>query len=454
MSSSRDCPAPILLAAHHNGRRVTCEISGPVTLVGSRRDCALALTHPDISKVHCAIVATGGAWFVADLCSRTGTFVNETAIRAARLLPGQRLRVGPIEIEVRFAPGAPPGETTQPMEFEQRFAAPLVLSNAQHHIELPSFPALIGRRSTSHVPLDSPDVSLVHALLFAIDGEPVVFDLGSRIGTFVNKKRIEMAWLHHGDRVRFGDVDLAVAWEASPHVQPAEESDAGHRRETPQVAPSPGCEAGPVRDADAPILARPAAVRPRVRCDDSADAGQSLEFDVAVTRPDSATSETPATVGTDGLDQHFGELEKALARIRAALGAQSLDLQNRASALLQKQVALDARAAELAQAQERVCEHLADLEKREARLGCAEADLALRLAELEAREQALAEAQKRIDQFKAAFESAAACVSSAPRAAAAQPASSAAPPAVMPAPVVGKPLFAADEPARRDRTRH
>ncbi|TWT45781.1 FHA domain protein [Phycisphaerae bacterium RAS1] len=452
MSSLRDCPAPTHLSAHVGGRRITCDVAGPVTLIGSRRDCALAVPHPDISKVHCAVVATGGAWFVCDLCSRTGTFVNDTPVRAAHVHPGQRLRIGPIEVEITFSSGASTSDASQVLEFEQRFASPLILGGGSHYFELSAFPALVGRRSTCQVPLDSPDVSLVHALLFAIDGEPVVFDLGSRTGTFVNKQRIEMAWLKSGDDLRFGDLELEFRCDA-PIGAHAVATDAGDE---------------PRGSADGHAASR--AGRPRGRRVEPAATAEALDFQVPVTRPDpAAAAEALAAIGADEIDQHVDGLQRVLGNIRAALGAQALDLQSRAAALLERQAASEARAAELIQAQERVCEHLADLEKREARLGCAEADLALRLAELEAREQALAEAQKRIDQFKAALENAAACVSAGPRAASpsaapirtesaehvAAPAGNGAhAPAEMPAPVVGKPLFAVEEPGRRDRARH
>ena len=65
----------------------------------------------------------------------------------------------------------------------------------------------IGRAEHNHVVLASPRVSRFHAAL-ATDGPVVTIrDLGSRNGTFVNGKRIEMQILVNGD-----NIDIAGYW--------------------------------------------------------------------------------------------------------------------------------------------------------------------------------------------------------------------------------------------------
>ena len=65
----------------------------------------------------------------------------------------------------------------------------------------------IGRADRNHVVLASQRVSRFHAAL-ATDGPVVTIrDLGSRNGTFVNGKRIEMQILVNGD-----NIDIAGYW--------------------------------------------------------------------------------------------------------------------------------------------------------------------------------------------------------------------------------------------------
>ena len=79
-------------------------------------------------------------------------------------------------------------------------------------------------RTSGDVLLPDPQVSRCHAVVRIVDGRPVVEDLGSTNGTFVNEEQVtEPRELEIGDLVRFG----AVAWRLRP---------AGQRT---QLAPQP-----------------------------------------------------------------------------------------------------------------------------------------------------------------------------------------------------------------------
>jgi pSer/pThr/pTyr-binding forkhead associated (FHA) protein len=213
-SSPEDLAVPTSLPEIHSGPRVQlrnpgapdsapCETTRLVTLIGSRRDCDLPLNDPEVSKIHCAIVHTGRGLLVCDLCSRTGTFVNGQPIRVVPLVAGDTLRVGPVEIALEFlTPTMPnPAEPAGP-------PAPVELRLGEQCFNLAETAVIIGRRHTCGLVLDTPDVSLAHALVFAHQDQPVVFDLGSRSGTLLNARRIRLAPLQHGDRVGIGGETL------------------------------------------------------------------------------------------------------------------------------------------------------------------------------------------------------------------------------------------------------
>src|SRR5579864_2223159 len=68
----------------------------------------------------------------------------------------------------------------------------------------------VGRGDGCAVMLDSRSVSRLHALIQKRDnGELALVDLGSRNGSFINRKRVSVpVVLHQGDKLVFGDQQL------------------------------------------------------------------------------------------------------------------------------------------------------------------------------------------------------------------------------------------------------
>jgi len=80
-----------------------------VTLVGRKGgECDIALEHPSISKLHCAIARTDGLLFVRDLGSTNGTKVNGQKVIRGALLPGDELTFANIRFKVFLGPGEMP----------------------------------------------------------------------------------------------------------------------------------------------------------------------------------------------------------------------------------------------------------------------------------------------------------------------------------------------------------
>lgn len=69
----------------------------------------------------------------------------------------------------------------------------------------------VGRASGCQVALTDPTVSQLHARVFRRDGKLWVEDLGSRNGTFVNRKQVSSpVAIRRGDRVAVGSTVLEV----------------------------------------------------------------------------------------------------------------------------------------------------------------------------------------------------------------------------------------------------
>ena len=70
--------------------------------VGRAAGCQITLDDTYVSQLHARIFTKDGAWFVEDLGSTNGTFVNEQQLAApAMLQPGDTVRVGQTTMELR-----------------------------------------------------------------------------------------------------------------------------------------------------------------------------------------------------------------------------------------------------------------------------------------------------------------------------------------------------------------
>jgi pSer/pThr/pTyr-binding forkhead associated (FHA) protein len=208
------------LTAHTNAGAARCQTIEPITLVGSRRDSHLTIIHPEISKLHAAIVDAGGRLIVCDLCSRTGTFVNGERVSVRALRPGDALHLGGVEIEIEHLLD---GSAARGAAALQTLVGPQVISLGDRVVELHEGAALIGRHGRCTIPVDHSDVSPVHALIFTMQGSLAIADLGSRSGTVVNGKRVQLAWLHDADEVLIGEERFVLS--CAEDAPPAESAD-------------------------------------------------------------------------------------------------------------------------------------------------------------------------------------------------------------------------------------
>jgi pSer/pThr/pTyr-binding forkhead associated (FHA) protein len=72
------------------------------TTIGRSVECELRLDDTYVSQQHARIFDRGGNWYVEDLGSTNGTFVNEQRLVApAMLTPGDKIRVGTTIVELR-----------------------------------------------------------------------------------------------------------------------------------------------------------------------------------------------------------------------------------------------------------------------------------------------------------------------------------------------------------------
>ena len=78
------------------------------------------------------------------------------------------------------------------------------LANPAWEVQVGTIPILVGRSRESHIKLSDASGSRRHAQISSVNGEPVVTDLNSALGTFVNHARVGKCLLKAGDIVAFG----------------------------------------------------------------------------------------------------------------------------------------------------------------------------------------------------------------------------------------------------------
>ncbi len=88
-------------------------------------------------------------------------------------------------------------------------------------LEIADFPLIIGR--SSQVDLQVRDIwaSRRHCEIDIVDGQPLVRDMGSKHGTFLNGQRVgQSCFLFDGDEIRVGMTVLTIASEVIGSREP------------------------------------------------------------------------------------------------------------------------------------------------------------------------------------------------------------------------------------------
>jgi pSer/pThr/pTyr-binding forkhead associated (FHA) protein len=95
-------PGPSAVVIHSEGAKPrTVAVSGNMVM-GRAPECELALEDTFVSQQHARLFAKNGSWYVEDLGSTNGTFVNDQRLGApAMVQPGDRVRVGTTIMELR-----------------------------------------------------------------------------------------------------------------------------------------------------------------------------------------------------------------------------------------------------------------------------------------------------------------------------------------------------------------
>ena len=94
--------APTVIVHGPDGARPRTFKLGASMAVGRAPECEIRVEDTYASQQHARIFGKGEKWYVEDLGSTNGTFVNDQRLAApAQVEPGDRIRVGTTMLELR-----------------------------------------------------------------------------------------------------------------------------------------------------------------------------------------------------------------------------------------------------------------------------------------------------------------------------------------------------------------
>ena len=99
------------------------ELNVDRTTVGRVEDNTFQIADASVSSHHCEVLLRGGEVLIRDLNSTNGTFINDAQITESVLKPGQKLRLGQIELKLEAegaAPAAAAPATSRPAARQPR----------------------------------------------------------------------------------------------------------------------------------------------------------------------------------------------------------------------------------------------------------------------------------------------------------------------------------------------
>ena len=126
----------VIVRGPHTG--ATFELDKPVFAIGRARHNDVKLGDESVSSSHATLLRKGAVWYVVDLHSANGTFVDGSRVSGERELPsGGHLRIGAAEFVFRsFADGVEDGAARRPRRgLRQRLAALVRGPNRSPNVE-------------------------------------------------------------------------------------------------------------------------------------------------------------------------------------------------------------------------------------------------------------------------------------------------------------------------------
>lgn len=186
-------------------------------ILGRSNDCDVTLEHASVSKRHAKLEynPNDNCWFITDLGSRNGTFLNDTQLKplqSQKLRLKDNLKLCDLGLAFKYidAP-VPPGPSKK--KKGSGLPDPHHSTRVEVKDELLEVragqPIKIGRSTDNDIAIPSPVVSRHHAKIETQGNCSIIYDLNSTHGVYVNGHRIKgKQQLQLLDVIHIGDAKL------------------------------------------------------------------------------------------------------------------------------------------------------------------------------------------------------------------------------------------------------
>jgi pSer/pThr/pTyr-binding forkhead associated (FHA) protein len=241
-------------------------------LIGRSPNCQVMIENLAISREHAKIDFQGGRYFIIDLDSANGTYVNGMRVKKTEIMDKDAIAVGKHMLHfydqqanvAARAPSRPDGHETMTMAAPEPAKAMLVINKGRQKgqcLAVTKDLTKLGRGPENDIHLTDWFVSKQHAQVERRGQRHVIRDLGSWRHTFVNGEAITEAPLHHGDVILLGPtVELVFETRAERPACPRVPIELG---EAVVFAGMSIPEADDAGDAPAPVASQAEAVSPQ-----------------------------------------------------------------------------------------------------------------------------------------------------------------------------------------------
>lgn len=207
--------------------------------IGRKSDNHIVLEEKNVSRKHAQILMKEDQYFIQDLESTGGTFVNGEPILEKDIHTGDLIKIGTYQL--LFNSGIPEDERTiydaedatvleegtemdedRTLFYEEPEAKLVVIKSEtlEGEITLEEEETVFGRDGEADVAIEDKRISRQHCKIWLDGTEYKITDLGSSNGTFVNGQKVTEKILENGDSIQIGSNTLEFRIEKP--VKPGE----------------------------------------------------------------------------------------------------------------------------------------------------------------------------------------------------------------------------------------
>ncbi len=193
------------------------QIQGKTLTIGRSSQCEITISDNRSSRRHCEVGQDEEGYYVKDLNSFNGTFVNGKRITLHRLNPNDKIKIGSMSFLFESEDLENQGSSSQGKDKLSVEAFLAIMENGSWQLQIPLQKGKnrVGRKKDNEVYLDDEQISSRHAEIHFVKGTYVLRDLQSRNGTWVDDQKLatDTVILNSGATVKFGKT-TCLFWES------------------------------------------------------------------------------------------------------------------------------------------------------------------------------------------------------------------------------------------------